>query len=258
MSGGAGSSKLTALLGKLRAADARRQGAAVDSQPTGGKKEAEQAAAGAVGTTAAPMVAADPVLTELMRSVLMEDTTAEKVELAMVALGRAFVDSNELRVSTVDEVASALGRTLPGPAARATRLKEALREVYKREHTLALARLESVPKREAMAYLLAITTPFAAHRTALVALGVHQIPADEPLTLALVSAGILPAGSAPSDATTLLNKTVRPAEGPEAYRLLQGWVAAQSTARAAREPRSARAKRTGRPRAAGAKAGRAR
>lgn len=251
MSGGAGATKLTALLNKLRAAEAKR---------------AEQA--GPAPAQATLELTTDPIVNELVRSILIEDAPAERAAQAVAGLCAVYVDGNELRVSTVDEIAAALGRTIPAPAARAVRLKETLREVYQREHTLSLARLESLPKREAAAYLSAITSPFAAQRTALVALGVHQLPADGRLVAALAASGILNAGGGAPEATAMLNKAIRPAEGPEAHRLLHEWAAGLSPApRAQRESRGAhgeataregRSKQPARPRATGAKAGRAR
>ena len=82
-----------------------------------------------------------PVLEELIYAILREGTTAADADRAYGTLRRAFIDWNEIRVSTVQEVADAL-RPLPQSGARAKRVIGLLQKVFEERYTFTLEDLD--------------------------------------------------------------------------------------------------------------------
>ncbi|MBX9579084.1 MAG: hypothetical protein K2X87_02150 [Gemmataceae bacterium] len=87
-----------------------------------------------------PAVPADTgrtVLEELIYAACREGTTAADADRAYAALKAAFVDWNEVRVSTVPEVAEVL-RPLPHPGGRAKRIIALLQAVFEERYSFDL------------------------------------------------------------------------------------------------------------------------
>jgi len=179
----------------------------------------------APGHAGAPPEGTDPVVHELVYSFLVWEASAP---LATAALGRmrtAVVDYNELRVCYPLELASLMGEGYPLAVERATRLRAALTEVYRREHGTMLGRLIDLPKRDARAYLEALegVPPFVAARVVLLALGGHAVPLDAMLHGMLAAEEAVEPDGTIIDAMGWLERTLRAKESEEAYLLLEAW-----------------------------------
>ncbi len=167
----------------------------------------------------------DAVLRELLRSFLMWEAPAGKARAALESLESTFIDINDLRVSLTTEVAAALGRSYPRGTERAERLRNALNDIYRREHAVSLSHLAQRGRREARAYLegLAGVPPFVAARVQLFALEWHAMPVDERLMARLVEAGAIDAAQTVETAAGVLERAVRAGDGPIMARVLQAW-----------------------------------
>lgn len=167
----------------------------------------------------------DPVLRELIRSMLLAGATSAKAEAALRKIDSACVDINEFRVCTYEEMTRIIGPGYPGAQDRCERMRSALGELYKREHKLALAHLRDKPKREARAYLESLTgaSGFAAARVALVQLGAHAVPVDARLLELLVAAKVVDPEMTPESAGAWLERTIPAGEALAAHALLQAW-----------------------------------
>lgn len=135
----------------------------------------------APGTEA--VLGADPVLAELLMSMLLWDATTGQARHALRRLREQLVDLNELRVCVAQEIADILGEKYPFALERGNRLRSLLSDIYQREHRVQLSHLESLSKREARAYLESLegVPHFAAARTFALALGGHAVPVDNRL-----------------------------------------------------------------------------
>ena len=168
---------------------------------------------------------ADPVVHELVYSFLVWEASAPLATGALRRMTAAVVDYNELRVCYPHELASLMGEGYPLAIERATRLRAALTEVYRREHGTMLGRLIDLPKRDARMYLEALegVPPFVAARVVLLALGGHAVPLDAMLHGMLAAEEAVEPGGTVIDAMAWLERTLRAKESEEAYLLLEAW-----------------------------------
>ncbi len=172
--------------------------------------------------TPEPIVQREPIV-ELVYAFLLWDSTVAKSKTAMRRVEDAFVDMNELRVSRPAEVMGALGKTYPRLEERVLRMRETLRNLYKREHAVSLDAAAALSKRDARHYLETLEgiTPFIAARVALVSLGSHAIPIEERLMGKLVAGGIFTEETPIDKAAGLLDRYIPAGEGIESHLLLQ-------------------------------------
>src|SRR5215207_10054070 len=82
-----------------------------------------------------------PVLEELLYAIVREGATPEDADKGYARLRKTFTDWNEIRVSTVQEVADAL-RPLPQPGARAKRIVGLLQKVFEERYSFTLDDLD--------------------------------------------------------------------------------------------------------------------
>lgn len=173
-----------------------------------------------------PPAEADPIVDQMLFSFLLWETTTTHATAAQKRLREAFVDLNELRVCFPEEISAAIGERIPKSRERATRLRAALNDIYRREHGLSLQRLADLPKREARTYMESLEgmPSFVAARVSLVALGGHAIPVDERLLALLVQERALEADMGTEEACSWLERQVRANEVVETYFLLRSWA----------------------------------
>lgn len=81
-----------------------------------------------------------PVIEHLLFACCLEDARYDLAEEALASIVEAFFDWNEVRVSSVRELAEVMAR-LPDPPAAATRLKKALQHVFEDAYTFDLEAL---------------------------------------------------------------------------------------------------------------------
>jgi len=218
--------RIAALLGKLRAASTAETHVHTNAEPGTVAANAPDAPGGRWN---------DPVLTELIRSILVEDATLAVAEAQLSRLGAAMVDANELRVCLPAEVVAILQTRSAETLARAVSIRSSLGEIFRREHAVSLHRLIGHGKREAVEYIGSLpgVSPFAAARTLLLALDVHAMPVDACLAGRLSAAGVVDKSASPTEIAAMLTKAVRAGEGPVAYQMLREW---SQTAAAAKRP----------------------
>lgn len=123
-----------------------------------------------------------PVLEELLYAIVREGATPEDADKGYAKLLKAFTDWNEVRVSTVQEVADAL-RPLPQPGARAKRIVGLLQKVFEERYAFNLDDLDKKGLKQAAKQLSRYkedVTDFAVAWVVQRSLGGHAVPLDAP------------------------------------------------------------------------------
>jgi endonuclease-3 len=122
------------------------------------------------------------VLTHLIYAALLENTSFEQADSAYTVLENYFIDWNEIRVSTVSELADTFSM-LPDPQAAGERVRRTLQGVFEKTYMFDLEELRKKGKNlgQAVEFLNSIPacTRFMADYTTQVAFGGHVIPLDE-------------------------------------------------------------------------------
>jgi endonuclease-3 len=122
------------------------------------------------------------VLAHLIYAALLENTAFEQADSAYTVLENYFIDWNEIRVSTVNELADTFPM-LPDPQAAGERVRHTLQGVFEKTYMFDLEELRKKGKNlgQAIEFLNSIPacTRFMVDYTAQVAFGGHVIPLDE-------------------------------------------------------------------------------
>jgi endonuclease III len=92
-------------------------------------------------------------LDAFVRGAMSYDISDSRAEDVMKAIGREFVDLNELRVSTDLEIQELLGARYPAMEDRVALITQCLNDMFEREHTMSLDRLKTISKRDARQFL---------------------------------------------------------------------------------------------------------
>lgn len=169
--------------------------------------------------------AGEPVLCALVRSLLAWNAGEAAAEAAFARLRAMFVDFNELRVCTIEELGAALAEH-PGGVDIAARVRACLGDVYRREHAMSLAALREAPKREARHYLESLdgVPRAAASRVAQEMLDVHAVPVDDRLRGLLEQEGVIDEGTSADHAAVELERAISSNEAKGAVALLLAWA----------------------------------
>jgi endonuclease-3 len=134
-----------------------------------------------------------PLLEELVYAICREASTAAEADAGYARLRKVFVDWNEVRVSTVQEVADVL-RPLSGSGTRAKRIIGLLQEVFEDRYTFDLGDLGKKGLRDAARQLRRYKGGVNDYVVAWVLqrlLGGHAIPLDEPTLRVLGRLGVV-------------------------------------------------------------------
>jgi endonuclease-3 len=120
----------------------------------------------------------DEPVDALVYAVVSENITEPQAQSAIKKLKDYFVDFNDLRVASVDEIAEVLGNDITAGRNVATALVGSLRAAFEKYNMLSLQALKKLGKRPAKQVLekLAGATPFAVDYIMLTALQGHAIP----------------------------------------------------------------------------------
>ncbi|MDR0704683.1 MAG: hypothetical protein LBF88_06795 [Planctomycetaceae bacterium] len=122
------------------------------------------------------------VLTHLIYAALLENAAFEQADSAYTVLENYFIDWNEIRVSTVSELADTFPM-LPDPQAAGERVRRTLQGVFEKTYMFDLEELRKKGKNlgQSIEFLQSIPacTRFMVDYTTQVALGGHVIPLDE-------------------------------------------------------------------------------
>jgi endonuclease III len=122
-----------------------------------------------------------PVMEELLYAICREGVPTAQADAAFKRLKDAFFDWNEVRVSTVPEVADALAG-LPDAGGRAQRVVEFLQELFEMTYSFSLEDLEKKGLKQAAKQLARYqaVTDFGVAWVTQRSLGGHALPLDEP------------------------------------------------------------------------------
>jgi endonuclease-3 len=119
------------------------------------------------------------VLEHVLFACLLEDAPYEVAETAMAALSHTFFDWNEVRVTSVSELAEVLA-VLPDPRAAAMRVKRVLHAVFEASYSFDLedSRKKNLGVAQKWFAKLDGVSPFCVAAVTQAALGGHAIPLD--------------------------------------------------------------------------------
>lgn len=190
----------------------------------------------------------------LVLSFLMWESTTAKAVAAYKNIIEHVVDHNDLRVCMPQEIVELIGQRYPRALDRSQRLRAVLRDIYSREHTVSLERLDSLGKREVRKYIESLEgiVPYVAARLALLSFQAHAVPVDDQLRTQLIDAGAADTSAENDDLSTWLERQVKASDAVETHHALQAWVdsgASKSAGRTTKKKTSRKKAATnGRPR----------
>jgi endonuclease III len=134
-----------------------------------------------------------PLLEELIYATCREGSTSADADAGYARLKKAFIDWNEVRVSTVQEVADVL-RPLSGSGTRAKRIIGLLQEVFEDKYSFDLSELGKKGLKDTARKLRFYKEGVNDYAVAWVtqrSLGGHAIPLDEPSLRVLRRLGVV-------------------------------------------------------------------
>ena len=169
--------------------------------------------------------ACDPVM-QMVVGFMQWNATFEQADQAVNRLMAEVVDVNDLRVSLEYELLASLGEDYPQSHERIARLREALNEIYVREHAMEMRSVASQGKKDQRHYLdtLPGMTPYVAALVMLLSFGGHAVAVDDKLAAMLVEEGVLEAGTTPEEAEAKLQRMIKADDAVETHLLLQAWA----------------------------------
>ncbi|HEX4129880.1 MAG TPA: hypothetical protein VHZ24_07545 [Pirellulales bacterium] len=132
-----------------------------------------------------------PLLENLIFAACLENNRFEAAEAAYKALSTGFFDWNEVRVSTVEELAESIGMLFE-PQAAATNVKKTLYGVFESTYSFDIETMKKLNLGAAIQKLEKLDgiSPFAVAVITQASLGGHSIPLDRGAFLALQVVGI--------------------------------------------------------------------
>ena len=162
-------------------------------------------------------------LDALVRGAMTYGVTDAKAEEAMRAIGKEFVDLNELRVATDLEIQELLGVRYPEIGKRVAMITQALNNIFEREHTMSLERLKTVSRRDTRQFLRELPGihPFVEAYVMLFAFDGHAIPLDDEMLSLLDDEGVVEEGTALEDAQKFVEHNLKAEECYDFYAALR-------------------------------------
>ena len=133
------------------------------------------------------------MLEELIYAICREGSTSADADAGYTRLRKAFIDWNEVRVSTVQEVGDVL-RPLSGSGSRAKRIIGLLQEVFEDKYSFDLSELDKKGLKDTARKLRFYKEGVNDYAVAWViqrTLGGHAIPLDEPTLRVLRRLGVV-------------------------------------------------------------------
>jgi endonuclease-3 len=161
------------------------------------------------------------VLESLLFACCLENAHYDKAEEAYAALASGFFDWNEVRVSSVDELAEVM-KMLPDPASSANNLKRVLYSVFESTYSFEIEALRKQNLGQAIQRLEKYegTTPFIVAYATQTTLGGHSIPLDRGALEALAIIGLATADEVAKAAVSGLERAIPKNKGVEFGSLL--------------------------------------
>ncbi len=156
------------------------------------------------------------VIEELVVAVLEENAAAAPARSAYRKIMASMVDFNDLRVTTPQDLARSLDRSISNPTEKAQRLSMILNHIFDKKNSLSLDSLRKDSRREARKFLnlLEGITPFVSATVVQRSLGGHAIPVDEAVLGFLVDNELVPENTSIEDVQSFLERHVVAADVP--------------------------------------------
>lgn len=171
----------------------------------------------------AAKAACAPATTDLVElfvhSYLLWQAPSKDATAALGRLKSSFIDWNDMRVSLVSDLVDVIGGRYWRAWDRMSRMRDALNDVYRREHKVSLERLRPLIKKDAVSYMETLRgmVPFVANRVLLVGIDFHGVPLEEFGLQMLQQAGALPAGTSLAEASGWVTRHVKAEEALAAH-----------------------------------------
>ena len=133
-----------------------------------------------------------PLMEQMLFACCLEDGPADAALKAYEAVQDSCFDWNEVRVSTVTELAEFM-KGLPEPSTAASRLKRVLQSVFESDYTFELEKLKKENIGVAVKKLTKFdgVTPFVTSYTVQTSLGGHSIPVGRGALAVLYAVGVI-------------------------------------------------------------------
>jgi endonuclease-3 len=162
-----------------------------------------------------------PLLEELLYGCCLENSSSAAAEKTYQTVKKSFFDWNEVRVTSVPELAE-LMRDVYDPRAAAMHLKRVLQSVFETTYSFDLESFKKKPIGQAVKDLgkLQGATPFAIDHVTQLSLGGHAVPIDKGTLDALVILGIVTPKEAETGKVPGLERNVSKNKGKEFAALL--------------------------------------
>lgn len=167
-----------------------------------------------------------PPLDQLITSFLTFDTTRKQAETAYARLNNHFIDLNDMRVSSVEEIAEVIGDRYTKSEERACRIRMSLQEVYLREHRMELSNLIPMNKRDVKNYLESFEGmhQFVSASVLLLSVEGHAIPVDDQLYQRLIKDEVVNPEATIDEVVGFLEHQIRADDGVVTYFLLREYA----------------------------------
>lgn len=167
----------------------------------------------------------DPV-TQLVVGFLQWEATHKQAENAFKRIMQIMVDNNDLRVSHAYQIIELIGPNYPRVEERVARMKDALQEIYVREHGIHPASIAEKTKKDIRAYYdtLPGMTPYVSAMVLLLCYGAHNIPCDQRLASRLREEGVVDKTATPEQIEHFLERQIKAGEAIDAHLRLQAWA----------------------------------
>jgi len=180
----------------------------------------------------------DEPVDALVYAVVSENLTDQQAQSAIKKLKDYFVDSNDLRVASVEEIAEVLGKDLPPARNTATTLVALLRAVFEKYNMLTLQPLNKLGKRPAKQVLEKLTqiTPFVVDFCMLTALEGHSIPLTPRMMEYLKASGLVHAEASYEETEGFLARLIPTKNAYEFFSLLRRESESQKTQKRKTKP----------------------
>lgn len=162
-----------------------------------------------------------PILDQVLVACCLENASPEVAEKAYAKLVETYFDLNEIRVTTVAELAEVL-RDLPDPSRAALSLRRALQSVFESTYAYSLDHA----KKHSLAHGLKVleglrgVPSFVIHHVTATALGGHVIPLDQGALAALWLCGLITKQEYDTGKVAGLERTIPKKAGTEFAALL--------------------------------------
>ena len=157
-----------------------------------------------------------PILEHLLYACCLENATYEAADKAFTRLLDTFFDWNEVRVSTVRDLASEMS-SLPNPEEAAAHLRQVLQTVFETNYSFDLEGLTKLNLGKAISILQNFegTTPFSTAYVIQTALGGHAIPIDRGALEALEIVGVVTQSEVSKGSVGGIERAVAKSKGAE-------------------------------------------